>query len=288
MPELLGTNIPQRIAFDIRTDGVAHILKGNSGVLNQVLVNMILNARDAIGDKDGRITYATEKGDLTAATGVRPALVWSNGRLAMPRPGDPMAEPAALDAETGAAPATDADEANAEEAGLDSLESAFAGTPWIASYGGDAADPGSRIAPVKVMHSVVPVDAESRGLAAAKLSGRSGDALWNRFNWKSAVETGMEAAGVPFSGDVAFARVRQMIPVNHMVAPADQALSCQSCHASNGLLASLPGGFVPRRDGFTLMDWAGLAILTATLAASLLHAMARIGFGIFYRGSRHG
>ena len=59
LPELLGTNIPQRIAFDIQTDGVAHILKGNSGVLNQVLVNMILNARDAIGDKDGRITLDT-------------------------------------------------------------------------------------------------------------------------------------------------------------------------------------------------------------------------------------
>ncbi|MBC7284018.1 MAG: hypothetical protein H5U12_21640 [Hoeflea sp.] len=231
------------------------------------------------------MTYSTEKGDLTAGGGIQPALVWSNGHLAMHRLGDPMPEPAAPDAERVDATAAGADRG---EGGLAAIESGFAGTPWIAAYVGDAADPGSRIAPVKVMHAVVPVDAGSRGLAAAKLSGRSGDALWNRFNWKSAVETGMEAAGVPFSGDVAFARVRQMIPVNHMVAPADQALACQSCHASDGLLASLPSGFVPRRDGFALLDWAGLAILPATLAASRLHAMARIGFGTFYRGSRHG
>jgi len=233
-------------------------------------------------DKDGHIAYATEKGNLTVASEVRPTLIWSNGRLDLRHPGDPLPEPAATDADAGDAAGGD------KGVDLKAIAAAFADAPWIASYEGDASSPQSRIAPVKVMYSVVPVDAENRRLAAVKFSGRSGDALWNRFNWKSAVGAGMEAAGVPFSGDVAFAKVRQMIPVNHTVAPADQALDCGACHASDGLLAGLPGGFLPGRDGFALLNWAGLAILAATLASVLLHGVLRFGFGIFYGGPRHG
>ncbi|WP_198666167.1 multiheme c-type cytochrome [Tropicimonas sp. IMCC34043] len=229
-------------------------------------------------DKTGQITYSTEKGNLAAANDIRPTLIWSNGQLDPHRPGDALPEPAATEAE-----------ADAGDGGmdLDAIERAFANAPWIASYAGDASDAQSRIAPVKVMHSVIPVDAENRHIASVKFSGRSGDALWNRFDWEKAVGAGMEAADLPFSGDVAFAQVRQMIPVNHMVAPAEQALACEACHASDGLLADLPGGFVPRRDGFSMLDWAGLTILAATLAASLIHAMLRVGFGLFYRRRRH-
>ncbi|WP_331686659.1 multiheme c-type cytochrome [Consotaella aegiceratis] len=244
-------------------------------------------------DKDGHATYATEKGDLGWSKDLQPTLIWSNGKLAFRHPGDPLPDDTELieaannNARGGAArrsaPSNDDGEAEAEDPAK-----AFDDAPWMASYEGEPVAEDSRIAPVKVMNSVVPVDAESRRLAAVQFSGRGGDALWNRFNWKSAVEAGMEAAGVPFSGEVAFARVRQMIPINHMVAPADQALDCGACHSSDGLLAGLPGGFLPGRDGFVLLDWAGLAILAATLAAVLLHGLLRFGFGIFYKGPRHG
>ncbi|WP_171904901.1 multiheme c-type cytochrome [Hoeflea olei] len=232
-------------------------------------------------DRNGDIVYSSEKGSLMSAGSVKPTLVWSDGQLRTHRPGDPLPGPvAAVEAPAGAG-----------VAGGDSaaLETAFAGSPWISSYTGDAEDPASRIVPVKVMHSVVPVDADGGALAAVRFAGRSGEALWNRFDWKAAAGAGMKAAGLPFSGEVAFAKVRQMIPVNHMVAPAEQALGCQSCHvASGGLLADVPGGLVPRRGGMGLIEWVGLAILAATLAGVLLHGFARIGFSFFYRGPRHG
>lgn len=230
-------------------------------------------------DEDGRITYATEKGTLAEAGNVLPTLVWSNGRLMQQRPGAEL--PASVATNTG----TNGDQV--EGGDLAALAAAFADAPWVANYDGAAADAQSRIVPVKVMHSVVPIDAESHALASVLFSGRSGDALWNRFNWENAVASGMEAANLPFSGEVAFARVRQTIPVNHMVAPADQALGCNSCHAANGLLADLPGGLLPGRDGPAWLDKAGLAILALTLATVLLHAMLRIGFAIFHRRARH-
>jgi len=233
-------------------------------------------------DKNDRITYSTEKGDLRTAGEFRPTLIWSNGGLSLRRPGDVLPAPRTAIAE--------ADGARGERwgDGLDSIVADFAGTPWIASYTGDASDAEARIAPVKVMHSVIPVDAEDNSLLAVMFSGRSGDALWNRFDWENAAEAGMEAAGLPFSGEVGFAGVRQMIPVNHMVAPADRATGCESCHTTDGLLAGLPGGFVPGRDRIVLLDWAGLALVAATLAVVLLHGLLRFGFGLFIGRRRHG
>ncbi|NDR55140.1 hypothetical protein [Aliiruegeria sabulilitoris] len=231
--------------------------------------------------KDGRITYTTEKGHLEVARAFAPEYVWSDGRLDMHRPGDPLPETGAEQSE-GVAPGREA------STDLALIEAAFADTPWIAAYSGDPDAAEARIAPVKVMHSVVPIDAESRALAAVKLSGRSGDALWNRFRWENAVEAGMEAAGQPFSGEVAFARVRQMIPVNHMVAPAEAALQCAACHSSDGLLAELPGGFVPGRDRYDWLDKAGLLLLATTLAGVLFHLVLRLGFALFHKVKRHG
>ncbi len=231
-------------------------------------------------EKDGTVTYASEKGHFAWAADFQPALVWSDGQLVTHRPGDVVPGIATGD--------VDALEDAAREGDPEAIAAAFSEAPWIAAYGGDPASETSRIAPVKVMNSVVPIDEESRALVSAQFAGRGRDALWNDFRWEDAVEAGMKEAGAAFSGDVAFARVRQMIPVNHMVAPADQALGCTSCHVKNGLLEELPGGFVPGRDRFDLLDRAGLLVLAGTLGAVLLHLILRLGFGLFYRGNRHG
>ncbi|SDI18757.1 multiheme c-type cytochrome [Aliiruegeria lutimaris] len=231
--------------------------------------------------KDGRITYTTEKGHLEVARSFAPDYIWSDGMLDMHRPGTPL-------------PATGATEIDGVEPGRDAstelalIKDAFADAPWIASYSGEPVSEDARIVPVKIMHSVVPIDAENRALASVKFSGRSGDALWNRFRWENAVEAGMEAAGQPFSGEVAFTPVRQMIPVNHMVAPAEVALQCPACHSSDGLLEELPGGFLPGRDRYDWLDKAGLLLLAGTLGAVLFHLVLRLGFALFHRGKRHG
>ncbi|MEM6307656.1 MAG: histidine kinase dimerization/phospho-acceptor domain-containing protein [Pseudomonadota bacterium] len=56
LPALLTTNLPKRVQFDIVADQRAIALQGASGTLSQILINMILNASDAIGDTGGTIT----------------------------------------------------------------------------------------------------------------------------------------------------------------------------------------------------------------------------------------
>ncbi|WP_068114790.1 tetrathionate reductase family octaheme c-type cytochrome [Tropicimonas marinistellae] len=231
-------------------------------------------------EKDGTVAYASEKGHFAWAREVEPTLIWSDGKLVTHRPGDVVSGIATDDA--------DELDDDAREGDLESIAAAFAEAPWIALYGGEPAAADSRIAPVKVMNSVIPIDQESRALVSVLLAGRSRDALWNDFRWEDAVEAGMEEADARFSGDVAFARVRQMIPVNHMVAPAEQALECVDCHATDGVISDLPGGFVPGRDRIGWLDAAGLALIGATLAAAFVHLILRLGFGLFHRKNRHG
>lgn len=56
LPSLLGTNLPDNVALLIDDKAAKDlVLVGGSGVLNQILVNLVLNARDAIGEANGRV-----------------------------------------------------------------------------------------------------------------------------------------------------------------------------------------------------------------------------------------
>jgi hypothetical protein len=43
-----------------------------------------------------------------------------------------------------------------------------------------------------------------------------------------------------------------------MVAPADNAVSCESCHSRDGRLAHLGGFYIPGRDGSSVLDALGI------------------------------
>lgn len=52
---ILTTSLPGGVTFNTKTGGSALALKGSPGTLSQVLINLALNAGDAIGAADGRI-----------------------------------------------------------------------------------------------------------------------------------------------------------------------------------------------------------------------------------------
>jgi hypothetical protein len=57
-------------------------------------------------------------------------------------------------------------------------------------------------------------------------------AYWKYYNWEKAFATGMDAAGLPFSGDWEWKETWTFWRVEHEVMPAEQALSCRQCHPS--------------------------------------------------------
>ncbi len=56
------------------------------------------------------------------------------------------------------------------------------------------------------------------------------------FDWPTALTIGAEANGIPFSGEYGFAPTDMYWVQSHMVVPAENALSCTSCHGENGRL----------------------------------------------------
>ncbi len=60
IPSLVEPSLPDNIALEMALGDEAIALKGNPGELGQVLVNLVLNARDAIGETGGRIAVSTE------------------------------------------------------------------------------------------------------------------------------------------------------------------------------------------------------------------------------------
>ena len=86
----------------------------------------------------------------------------------------------------------------------------------------------------------------------------------------------MAGTGAPFSGKVDFIRTEMTWPITHMVAPAEQALSCEECHRKNGRLHHIQGAYMPGRDSSKFLDVAGWTLALLALIGVLIHAGLRI------------
>lgn len=146
-------------------------------------------------------------------------------------------------------------------------------------------DEDSRIWPFKRMIGSQPYDKKSNTLLASKVYGPKTDtALWTNFDWAKALEAGQsEAVAVgeskyPFSGEFGFVKNEMYWPITHMVAPTEEALACDDCHAKEGRLANLSGFYMPGRDNFGWLDTIGLYLIYLALAAVLLHGLGRLIF----------
>lgn len=148
----------------------------------------------------------------------------------------------------------------------------------INTFNGSADDPGSRIWPFKRMHTVQPYDKVNNTLVYMHLWGNDENAYWGNYDFAKAIETGMQKNDLPYSGEFDFVDTHSYWPITHMVAPSEDALSCDSCHTDKSRLEGIEGVYIPGRNETPWLDKAMLMILAATLLGILAHALVRMLF----------
>lgn len=146
---------------------------------------------------------------------------------------------------------------------------------------GSKDDPGSRIFPFKIHKGKQPYDKVNKTLLIPHLFGKKGTgAYWADYDWKKALASGMQHAGLPFSGEFDFVETRYVYPTTHMVAPKDNALACVECHHhSRSRLAALSGFYMPGRDRIRALDTLGILIVLGSLVGVFFHGIGRVFAG---------
>ena len=153
------------------------------------------------------------------------------------------------------------------------------GAVKINSFNGSADDPDSRIWPFKKMHTIQPYDKGNNTLVYMHLWGDDDEAYWGNYDFGKAIAAGMKKNGIPYSGEYGFVETYSFWPITHMVAPKEDALTCDECHAKEGRLAELKGFYMPGRDSNRWLDLVGLLLVGGVLVGALGHGLIRVIFG---------
>ena len=104
---------------------------------------------------------------------------------------------------------------------------------------GSKDDMNAKIYPFKVHRGKQIYDKKYNYFLTPKVwpAGEDKDAgFWKSFDWDAAVKAGVKHTGLKFSGDYGFAPTEMYWRLNHMVAPASEALQCRDCHGKKGRL----------------------------------------------------
>jgi octaheme c-type cytochrome (tetrathionate reductase family) len=196
-------------------------------------------------DASGQDVYLSIKGSFEWRKDVRPEYVWFDGTASHYLLGDPAGEvPVPLN-----------------------------------RLHGRYDDPESKIVPVKVHRARQPWDEATRMLVQPKLAdGKPGEgAFWKDFDMDRAAHEGMALVGLPYSGKLGYVETEMTWPVNHMVAPKEQAVGCVECHTREGSrLAGLGGFYMPGRDANPWVEGFGRLSIALSLGFVVLHAGARV------------
>ncbi len=144
---------------------------------------------------------------------------------------------------------------------------------------GSYADRESKIIPVKINTGDQIYDEVYNHLIQPKLYGEEkGDsAYWVDYDWSKAAAAGMKEIGLPYSGEHGFVETVMHWPVNHMVAPKENAVGCAECHTrENGRLAGLNDFYLPGRDRNELVSKLGSWLFILSLLGAMGHGGLRI------------
>ncbi|HKL54759.1 MAG: tetrathionate reductase family octaheme c-type cytochrome [Roseovarius sp.] len=195
-------------------------------------------------DGDHRHTYLSTKGDFEWGENVTPHYAWFNGVVEYTT-GDRKIDPTR--------------------------------TVELNPIHGSPGAPGNRIWPFKRMEGRQAYDSQLNELVYTHVWGPDTDtALWTNFDWAKAIDAGMKAAGEEYSGEFDFVDTHMYWPITHMVAPAEDAVDCESCHASDGRMAALAGVNMPGTTPFNMAGILGIALFLSALGGVLIHAAIRI------------
>ncbi len=97
---------------------------------------------------------------------------------------------------------------------------------------GDINDKTAKIHPFKVHTGKQIYDTKNNYFITNHIYGSDG--FWDTADWQRSAKIGMETSGLPYSGEYGFAPTEMYWRIDHMVAPADQALGCLDCHGDDG------------------------------------------------------
>ena len=195
-------------------------------------------------NEQGQVIYHGKKGDFTYGTNIAPEYTWFNGKVRYTLLSDKIENP--------------------EE------------VLKVNEFDGSADDGISRIWPVKIFRGKQPYDPVNKTLVVPHTAGKDDDAYWKSFDWNKSISHGMKTAGLPFSGEVDFIQTEMSWPITHMVAPAEDALTCSECHTENGRLQNIKGIYIPGRDSNHWLDKAGWIVVLLSLIGVLIHGGIRI------------
>lgn len=140
---------------------------------------------------------------------------------------------------------------------------------------GSKEDPEARIFPFKIHRGKQPYDKINNKLVAPLLSGKNG--YWTTFDMNQAIALGNKTLGIAYSGEFDYVETTSAFPITHMVAPKENALSCNACHVrKNSRLAGISQVYMPGRDNFAIVDTIGWGSVFAALIGVLLHGLGRL------------
>ncbi|WP_210401998.1 tetrathionate reductase family octaheme c-type cytochrome [Thioclava sp. F36-6] len=196
-------------------------------------------------------TYMSKKGNFEWGENVTPYYAWSNGEMTFTLPEEEIDPTQVVE---------------------------------INKIGGNPGQPDSRIFPFKRMVGTQAYDTQRNVLAYNNVYGPgNGTALWSYYDWEKSLKAGMDYAGVEYSGEFDFVHTYMYWPITHMVAPADDALQCESCHTQGGRMADLAGIYVPGSE-INFGGKLGLAMFLMALLGALGHGALRL----INRGKKNG
>lgn len=198
---------------------------------------------------DGNVIYDSKKGDFSYERYVIPEYLWFNGNVKFTLFGEKV------DTE-------------------DIVK--------INDFQGSPDDPNSLIWPVKTFRGKQPYDVGNETLGVFHTAGKDASAYWGNYDWDKAMEWGMDAMGLKYSGDMTFVDTEMSWPITHMVAPKEDALQCKQCHVENGRLRNISGIYMPGLNNTPIIDWLGYAAALLALIGVLIHG------GIRYFMSKRG